>query len=267
MNLRRVGWSCLSLLLFVPFEAFSIEVYKANQDEAVTRLKPSRKTSKDTKFVSCFSKAQPTGSYIVRSPILTSPDSLHRAYVEVEAIASRPKDEPPDSIPSCENSSRLFVAGPADSDFKLVYSQAPPDISDGNSLKLVDWSADGTNLLMERTIWGYETEGELTDLVLFTVSSGTVTVPDLQKVLETRFGKDCSSENSLVGFTTEANVVIRVAPVKDTYYNEGATSCVKKRTLLALDAKRGFQAIAQVLPADFKSQPYGHFPERPAPKK
>src|SRR6266576_6284155 len=110
-------------------------------------------------------------------------------------------------------------------------------------------------------------EGELTDLVLFSVSSGTVTVPDLQKVLETRFGKDCSSENSVIGFTPEANVVIRVAPVKDTYYNEGATSCVKKRTLLALDAKRGFQAIAQVLPADFKSQPYGHFPERPAPKK
>jgi len=120
---------------------------------------------------------------------------------------------------------------------------------------------------MERTIWGYETEGELTDLVLFNVSSGAVTVPDLQKVLETRFGKDCSSENSLVGFTPEANVVIRVAPVKDTYYNEGATSCVKKRTLLALDAKRGFQAIAQVIPADFKAQPYGHFPERPAPKK
>jgi hypothetical protein len=97
MNLHRVCWSCLSLLLFVPFEAFSIEVYKANQEAAVTRLKPSRKTSKDTKFMSC--------------------------------------------------------------------------------------------------------------------------------------------------------------------------SCVKKRTLLALDAKHGFQAIAQVLPADFKSQPYGHCPERPAPKK
>jgi hypothetical protein len=231
MNLRRVGWLCLSLLLFVPFEALSGEVYRAHQDAAVTRLKPSRKTSKDTKFVSCFSKAQPTGSYIVRSPILTSPDSLHRAYVEVEAIAFRPNDEPSNSIPSCENTSRLFVAGPADGDFKLVYSQSPPDISDGNSLKLVDWSADGTNLLMERTIWGYETEGELSDLVLFTVSSGTVTVPDLQKVLETRFGKDCSSENSVIGFTPEGNVVIRVAPVKDTYYNEGATSCVKKRTL------------------------------------
>jgi hypothetical protein len=144
MNLRSVGWSCLSLFLSVPFEAFSIEVYKVNQDAAVTRLKPSRKTSKDTKFVSCFSKAQPTGSYIVRSPILSSPDSLHRAYVEVEAIASRPKDEPSDSIPSCENTSRLFVAGPPDSDFKLVYSQSAPGISDGNSLKLVDWSADGT---------------------------------------------------------------------------------------------------------------------------
>ena len=150
--------------------------------------------------MSCFGKGQPTGSYIVQSPILTSPDGLHRAYVEVEAIASRPKDEPSDSEPSCENASRLFLAGPGDNEFKVVYSQSPPDISDGNSLKLVDWSADGTNLLVERTIWNYESEGDFTDLVLFAVNSGTITAPDLLKILGARFGKDCSSENSVIGF-------------------------------------------------------------------
>ena len=266
MKLYRVAWS-LSLLLFVTFEWSSGDVHGAQQDATATRLKPSRSTSNDTKFVSCFSKAQPAGSYIVRSPILTSPDSLHRAYVEVEAIASRPKDEPSDGIPSCENTSRLFLAGPGDSEFKLVYTQSPPDISDGNSLKLVDWSADGTNLLIERTIWKYESEGNLTDLVLFAVSSGMITAPDLSKILETRFGKDCSSENSVLGFTPEGNVVILVAPVKDTYYNDGAISCVKKKTPLALDAKRASQAVAQVLPADFKIRHYGQFPERQASRK
>ena len=267
MELYRVAWSCLSLLLFITFEGSIGEVHGAQQAAAATRLKPSRSTSKDTKFVSCFGKGQPTGSYIVQSPILTSPDGLHRAYVEVEAIAFRPKDEPSDSEPSCENASRLFLAGPGDSVFKLVYSQSPPDISDGNSLKLVDWSADGTNLLIERTIWNYESEGDLTDLVLFAVSSGTTTAPNLPKILEARFGKDCSSENSVIGFTPEGNVVILVAPVKDTYYNEGATSCVKQKTPLALDVNRSLQDIAQVLPVDFKARHYGQFPERQTSKK
>ena len=267
MELYRLAWSCISLLLFVTFEGSGGEVHGAQQATTATRLKPSRRTSKDTKFVSCFGKGQPTGSYIVQSPILTSPDGLHRAYVEVEAIASRPKDEPSDSEPSCENASRLFLAGPGDNEFKVVYSQSPPDISDGNSLKLVDWSADGTNLLVERTIWNYESEGDFTDLVLFAVSSGTITAPDLLKILEARFGKDCSSENSVIGFTPEGNVAIFVAPVKDTYYNEGATSCVKKKTPVALDAKRALQAVAQVLPADFQMRHYGQFPERQASRK
>jgi len=267
MEPYRVALSCLSLLLFVTFEGSSGKVHGMQQAAAATRLKPSRSTSKDTKFVSCFGKGQPTGSYIVQSPIMTSPDGLHRAYVEVEAVAFRPKDEPSDSEPSCENTSRLFLAGPGDSEFKVAYSQSPPDISDGNSLKLVDWSADGTNLLIERTIWNYESEGDFTDLVLFAVNSGTITAPNLLKILEARFGKDCSSENAVIGFAPEGNVVILVAPVKDTYYNEGATSCVKKNTAVALDAERALKAVAQVLPADFKSRHYGQFLERQASRK
>jgi hypothetical protein len=268
MSLYRVAWPCLSLLLFVALPEAKGDVREVQEAAAAAvRLKPSHSTSKDTKFVSCFSKGQPTGSRIVRSPILITPDGLHRAYVEVEATAFRPKDEPSDSEFSCENTSRLFIAGPGDSQFKLVYSQSPPDISDGNSLKLVDWSADGANLLMERTIWGYETEGEMTDLVLFAANSGAITVPDLPKILETRFGKDCSSENSVIGFTPEGNVVVLVAPVKDTYYNEGATSCVKRKTPLALEVRRSLQAVAQVFPADFRTQHYGHYLERQASSK
>jgi len=53
-----------------------------------------------------------------------------------------------------------------------------------------------------------------------------------------------------------------VIPLEDTYYNEGATSCVKQKTLLALDAKRALQDIAEVLPGDFKARHYGQFPKR-----
>jgi hypothetical protein len=268
MRLYRVAWSCLSFLLCVALPEAKGEVREVQEAAvAAVRLKPSRSTSKDTKFVSCFSKGQPTGSRTVRSPILIAPDGLHRAYVEVEATAFRPKDEPSDSEFSCENASRLFIAGPGDSQFKLVYSQSPPDLADGNSLKLVDWSPDGAYLLMERTIWKYESEGNYTDLVLFSLSSKGATAPDLSKILEGRYGKDCGSENSVVGFTPEGNVVILVAPVEDTYYNEGATSCVKHKTRLALDTKSALQQIAQVLPGDFKGRHYGQFPEREPSKQ
>jgi len=42
---------------------------------------------------------------------------------------------------------------------------------------------------------------------------------------------------------------------------------VKKKTPVALDAKRALQAVAQVLPADFQMRHYGQFPERQASRK
>jgi len=267
MKVNQIVWSFLSFLLFVTFAVSKDEV-RGNQNlEAATRLEPSRSTSKDTKYVSCWNKKQALiGSRLVKSPILSSPDDLHRAYVEVEAIAFQPQNAATYSGPLCENTSRLFLAGPEGAEFTLAYSQSA-DFSDGNSLKIVDWSPDGMHLLMERTMWKYESEGDFTDLVLFSLSSGGVTAPELSKILEGRFGKDCSSDSSVIGFTPEGNVVILVKPVEDTYYNEGATSCVKQKTLLALDAKRALQEIAQELPADFKTRHYGQFPQRQPSRK
>jgi hypothetical protein len=221
----------------------------------------------NTKFVSCFNKGQTTGSHIVRTPVLKSPDGLHRAYIEVEAIAFQPKDESTYDGPLCENTSRLFIAGPNDDDFKLSYSQSPPEIADGNSLKLVDWSPDGAHLLLERTIWKYESEGDYTDLVIFALKSGAVTAPDLFKVFETRFGKDCSSENSAMGFLPDGNIVVAMRPPEDTYYNQGAIPCVKRRTIVALDAARGLTEVSQLLPSDFKPPRYGQFAKLQSKKK
>ncbi len=266
MKIYPWHWFSVSALLLPTLTESSQDARPRTQDATgAKRLSPSKSTSKDTKYVSCWNKKQSlTGSKLVRSPILTSTDGLHSAYVEVEVTAFEPQDAAHYSGPLCENTSRLFLAGPGDAEFKLAYSQTP-DFSDGNSLKLVDWSPDGRHLLMERTIWKYESEGDYTDLILFALGSGAVTAPDLSRILEARFGKDCSSENSLIGFTTEGNVVVAVSPLEDTYYNEGATSCVKQKTTLALDAKHGLKDIAQVLPGDFKARHYGQFAERPAP--
>jgi hypothetical protein len=232
----------------------SKRIIPRTQAQSAIRL-PITERSNDTAEVSCWKGSGNITSRLGRSPI-TSSSAGYRAYVEVKAAAFRPKYEETYAGPLCENTSRLFLAGPGDAEFKIAYSQSP-DLSDGNSLKLIDWSPEGTRLLMERTVWKYESEGDYTDLVLFSVSPETLTAPDLSKTLEGRFGKDCGSEDSVIGFTPEGNVVVAVAPLEDTYYNEGATSCVKQRTLVALDAKRGLQDIAEVLPGNFKARHYG----------
>jgi len=233
--------------------------------QSAVRLPITERLS-DTSEVSCWKKGRDhVISRLGRSPIISS-SAGYRAYAEVKATAFRPKYQETYTGPLCENISRLFLAGPGDVEFKLAYSQSP-DFSDGNSLKVIDWSPDGMHVLMERTSWKYESEGTYTDLVLFSPSSGGVTAPDLSKILEGRFVKDCGSENSVIGFTPEGNVVILLTPLEDTYYNEGATSCVKQKTLLALDAKHALQDIAQVLPGDFKTRHYGQFPKRQASRK
>ena len=224
--------------------------------QSAVRL-PVTERSSDTAEISCWKKGSDNPSSRLGRSQVASSSAGYRAYIEVQATAFRPKYRETYVGPLCENTSRLFVAGPGDAEFKVVYSQGT-DFSDGNSLKLVDWSPDGTHLLMERTAWKYESEGDYTDLVLFSLSSENATAPNLSKMLEERFGKDCGSENSVIGFTPEGNVVVSLKPLEDEYYNEGATSCVKLRTLLALDATHRLQNIANVLPGDFKVRHYGH---------
>jgi len=263
MKTYHWGWICFSFLLVVA-PTGSSQVRRMGTQH-VTPAKPLaalQSTSKDTKYVSCWDKKQSlTGSHLVRSPILTSSDGRHRAYVEVEATAYEPQDKHAYSGPLCANTSRLYVAGPEDKTFRLVYLQSPTRWELGNSLKLVDWAPGGTQLLVELTTWQYESEGDFTEFILFSPDFGVITKADLPGILSGRFGKDCGSENSAIGFTLEENVVLAVSPLEDSYENEGATSCVKQKTLLALDMEHGLKDTAKVLPSSFSVRHYGHFPE------
>jgi hypothetical protein len=152
--------------------------------------------------------------------------------------------------------------------FKIVFSQSPEDFSDGNSLTLVDWSSDGTRLLIERTQWKYESEGAYTDFVVFNASSGTVAKPDLEAAISARYGKDCGSESSILGFTSESKVVLALAPLADEIaLMNGAKSCVKRKTLLAVDYSRGLAASTEPLVANFKAIQYGKFLESSAKQR
>jgi len=235
----------------------------AQNGSAATQLKPSFRTSKQTQYVSCWDKKNKlTGSHLVRTPVLVSSDGSHRAYVEVESTAFQPKDLATYTGPLCENTSRLFFAGGEEAKFRLVFSQSAEDFSVGNSLTLVDWSSDGMHLLLERTQWKYESEGDYTDFVVFNVDSGTVTQPNLEAAIAARYGKDCGSENSAPGFTSEGKVVVAVAPLADEIaLMNGAKSCVKRKTLLVVDLSRGLTASTEPLAANIKLVQHGKFLE------
>lgn len=120
---------------------------------------------------------------------------------------------------------------------------------------------------MERTQWKYESEGDYTDFVVFNVDSGTVTQPNLEAAIAARYGKDCGSENSVPGFTSEGKVVVAVAPLADEIaLMNGAKSCVKRKTLLAVDLSRGITASTEPLAANIKLVQHGKFLES-SPKR
>jgi hypothetical protein len=258
---------CPSLLVVgVPRANDEVQSQGTQDASAATRLKPVLSISKQTQYVSCWDKKNNlTGSHLVRTPIFVSSDGLHRAYLEVEATAFQPRESATYTGPLCENTSQLFFAGSGETKFRPVFSQSPEDFSDGNSLTLVDWSSDGTRLLIERTQWKYESEGAYTDFVVFNASSGTTTKPDLEAAIAARYGKDCGSENSALGFTSDGNVVLALAPLVDEVaLMNGAKSCVKRKTFLAVDLSRGQVASTAPLLANFKAVRNGKFLDSPA---
>jgi hypothetical protein len=153
----------------------------------------------------------------------------------------------------------LFVESPGGKNFGIVYSDSPK-VLDGNSIKLVDWSPDGKSLLVETAQWEYESEGRYTEFFIFSVDSGTIAVPDLMAMLAARFGKDCYSENTVLGFTSTGAVVVAVEPDADEVgLANGAKSCVKRKTLVTLDLTRAPTKRVQPIPANTKITQYGTF--------
>jgi len=261
----------VQILLLVPALLLASGPYANHQDQsqatrnrtAAIRLKPVFSSSKQTQYVSCWNKKNKlTGSRLVRTPVLISPDGSHRAYVEVEATAFQPKDLATYTGHLCENTSRLFLAKNGETTFKLVFTQSSEDFSDGNSFTLVDWSSDGMHLLMERTQWKYESEGDYTDFAVFNVDSGTVTRPDLEAAIAARYGKDCGSENSATGFTPDGKVVVAIAPLIDEVaLMNGAKTCVKKKTLLVVNFSSGPTATIEGRAVNLSVVRYGRFAE------
>jgi hypothetical protein len=231
------------------------------QDPALAdRLPPTVSTSKDTEYLSCWKQGEKEiKSRLVRSPALVSPDGLYRAHAEVQAAAFKPRDESTYAGRLCFNDSTLFVDGPGVQDFKIVYSDSPK-VLEGNSVKLVDWAPDGKSLLVETAQWEYESEGIYTEFFIFDVATRAISEPDLRPILAARFAKDCWSENAVLGFTPGGAVIVAVKPDTDeTGLENGAMSCVRRKTLVAISLTAPPEKAVQLLPNNTKVVRNGRF--------
>jgi len=211
-------------------------------------------SSSDTSYVTCSDK--PPGPRTIRSDVMVSPDGKRKAYAEVEAKNFRGQGAP--GAPSCVNNSRLLVSSDA-GEYKIVFLQEATDAESGNSLRLVDWSADGRRLLVELAQWAYEGVGVARSPLVYDANYGLFRQPELLHVFNKQFGTECSLEVHVAGFSADGKVVIETQPLTPEEEEVlGLQTCSKKKAAWALNITNETLtpvADAAKLPHNAKNEP------------
>jgi dipeptidyl aminopeptidase/acylaminoacyl peptidase len=192
-----------------------------------------------------------TGSHKSRTAVLSAPDGRYRAYAESGAVSS------PNTVGGeCQNTSKLFVAGPNSPDFQEVMVIKPIQERHGNSIELVDWSPTGHRLLLGEGAWewGSDSFGSMTriyDAESKTLSQDSV----LDRAFLKALGRDCVAILRPAGFSASGGVVIRTGPYFDVGEDSpDKDSCVTKEELWLIDAEK---STARSLPDEYKVKHYG----------
>jgi hypothetical protein len=176
--------------------------------------------------------------------MLVSPDGKHRAYAEVDATALHAQRPSGFTGPLCVNSSQLLVAGDKD-DFKVRFLQEPEDVETGNSLRLVDWSADSRRLLTELAGWQYEQPGATHNILLYDTRYGTFQQPDLGHALAKAYGHECSLDFRVLGFSSKGTILLEGTPLSPEEEEIlGVSSCIKKKGYFEMD--RATEALVSI---------------------
>ena len=229
----------------------------AGTSAQVERL-PSKLKISDTDLASCYEEAtgKLLGSQLVRTHFFVAPDGRYRAYVEVEAVASKSKTS---SDWDCASTSRLFVAA-VDQPFHEVLVVKPTSDAMGNSLGVVDWSPDGRTLLVAQGVfqWGSDTGQGF--VRFYNAESGAISDPELvDAAFSARAGTNCAVVIEPLGFSEYGQLVLKASPffmVGEEKPEED--SCVKEQGLWLFDP-----ATQKLVPlsGEFKVQHYGKFEE------
>jgi len=166
--------------------------------------------SNDTSYVTCGNK--PATSRTVSSDIFASPDGKRRAYSRVVANVAKDLVDAERSRAMCVNNSSLFT-GANGAAYELVFLQEATDAETGNSLQIVDWSADSRRLLLELAQWQYESPGVTRSPLIYRAEVGVFQQPDLSRAFHKQFGMDCSLNVHVAGFTADGKIVIETQPM------------------------------------------------------
>jgi hypothetical protein len=159
--------------------------------------------SSDTSFVTCFK--EPVGSRLARGPVLISPDGRFRAYTEVEARAVKAGDEV-----QCVNRSRLYV-GVESQPYENVFMEEPRIYMQGNTLTLVDWSADSRYLLMQLFDFQYASDAASPRMLLYDTRNQYFLSPLVDDTFGRLFNKTCNVRADPLGFSPQGTIVLKAA--------------------------------------------------------
>lgn len=166
-----------------------------------------------------------------KTPVLRSNGGF--AYAEVFAEASLISD----TGQLCKNKAELFYSKTG-SGYKLVYEKDGLE-DQGVGMRVIGWSHNGKQLLIELTVWGYDSEADPTrSALVFDSTAAQVKELPLNDAFERVLGRDCEFDSSLVGWGSNDNVLVRVTKTPLTSRYE-QTFCVNKPTIYSFNMQDG----------------------------
>jgi len=234
---------------------------------AQVKPKSSSKVRGKDSYASCYDNesGKLVGPDKRRTVVLKSPDGEFRAYAETEAVTQKRRDAHGPEDVECQNTSRLFVAGPASHKFQQVMVVLPTSEFGDNSISLADWSPKGHRLLIAEGKGGYGSDLGGIMIRIYDADSGKLSIESfVVEAFRKHVGKECIGVYQPVGFSEDGGIIVKAGP----YFDEGEEqprpeSCVAKEGIWLIGPAH--DAVRQ-LPDDYTPKHYGkEEPRKPAP--
>jgi len=212
-------------LRFVPVSALCLFIILASQ------FSPCQ-AGDNTSSLSCWDRKGGTfQTRQAKTPVFKSVAGA--AYAEVIAEASSDAGQ----AQFCKNKVELFYSKQG-KDYTRVYGRTGLD-DEGVGIRLLGWSQNGTQLLMEISVWGYDTDRDVVrSALLFDGATQQTRELPLSDAFEREFGKDCEFESMVLGWQGDDRVLIRVGKTPPTTRYQ-QTFCVQKPTIYAFNVREG----------------------------